>query len=82
LRVIDRENGQELPPGEIGVLAVRAPLVSGDPWTLTTDLASLDADGYLFIHGRADAAINRGGFKVLPEPVAAVFREHPGYRMP
>jgi acyl-CoA synthetase (AMP-forming)/AMP-acid ligase II len=78
LRVIDRDTGAELPIGDIGVLEVRAPRVSGDRWTRTTDLASLDEDGYLFIHGRADAAINRGGFKVLPELVASVFREHPG----
>jgi acyl-CoA synthetase (AMP-forming)/AMP-acid ligase II len=52
--------------------------MSGDQWVRTTDLASIDADGFLFIHGRADAAINRGGFKVLPELVASVFRRHPG----
>jgi acyl-CoA synthetase (AMP-forming)/AMP-acid ligase II len=52
--------------------------MSGDQWIRTTDLASLDADGFLFIHGRADAAINRGGFKVLPEHLASVFRAHPG----
>ena len=30
----------------------------------TTDLASIDADGFITLHGRADGAINRGGFKV------------------
>lgn len=78
LRVIDRDSDVELPTGEIGVLEIRALRISGDQWVRTTDLASIDADGFLFIHGRADAAINRGGFKVLPEQVASVFRKHPG----
>jgi acyl-CoA synthetase (AMP-forming)/AMP-acid ligase II len=34
----------------------------------------------LFLHGRADDAINRGGFKVLPEEVAAVLRRYAGVR--
>jgi long-chain acyl-CoA synthetase len=34
----------------------------------------------LFLHGRADDAINRGGFKILPEEVAAVLRRYPGVR--
>ncbi|MCC7183455.1 MAG: acyl--CoA ligase [Rhodocyclaceae bacterium] len=78
LRVIDRDLEVELPSGAIGVLEIKARHLSGDQWIRTTDLASIDADGYLFIHGRADAAINRGGFKVLPELVANVFRQHPG----
>jgi long-chain acyl-CoA synthetase len=78
LRVIDADTGSQLPAGDIGVLEIKAPRMAGDHWIRTTDLASLDADGYLFIHGRADSAINRGGFKVLPELVANVFRQHPG----
>jgi len=77
LRVVDRERDLELPAGEVGVLEIKARRISGDQWIRTTDLASLDADGYLYIHGRADSAINRGGFKVLPEQVASVFRRHP-----
>jgi acyl-CoA synthetase (AMP-forming)/AMP-acid ligase II len=78
LRVMDSDRNVPLPIGEIGVLEIKARHMSGDQWIRTTDLASLDADGFLFIHGRADSAINRGGFKVLPEPVATVFRKHPG----
>jgi acyl-CoA synthetase (AMP-forming)/AMP-acid ligase II len=43
----------------------------------TTDLARLDCDGFLFLEGRADAAINRGGFKIVPDAVADVLRAHP-----
>ena len=41
---------------------------------------SVDADGFVTIHGRADGAINRGGFKVLPETVRAVLVSHPAVR--
>lgn len=77
LRVIDRDSGAELSNGDVGVLEIRAPRITGEQWIRTSDLASIDVDGFLFIHGRADAAINRGGFKVLPEQVASVFRRHP-----
>lgn len=46
----------------------------------TTDLASIDEDGFLTLHGRADGAINRGGFKILPETVRAVLISHPAVR--
>jgi long-chain acyl-CoA synthetase len=75
LRVMDSEAGCELPVGRVGVLEVRA-LRVGDDWIRTTDLASIDEDGFLYLHGRADSAINRGGFKVLPEEVAHVLRQH------
>ena len=53
----------------------------GDPDFLlrvrTTDLARIDADGFLWILGRADQAIIRGGFKVMPEDVRAALESHP-----
>jgi long-chain acyl-CoA synthetase len=75
LRVMDSETGCELPVGRVGVLEASVPRV-GDDWIRTTDLASIDEDGFLYLHGRADSAINRGGFKVLPEEVAQVLRQH------
>jgi acyl-coenzyme A synthetase/AMP-(fatty) acid ligase len=80
LRVVDPEPGTELPSGEIGVLEVlpaRRPAGAPDGWMRTTDLASIDEDGYLWIHGRADDVIIRGGFKVSTGEVAEVLREHP-----
>jgi acyl-CoA synthetase (AMP-forming)/AMP-acid ligase II len=77
LRAVDAGNGEALPPGTIGLLEIRSPRFGPD-WIRTTDLASLDEDGFLYIHGRADDAINRGGFKVLPDEVAAVLRAFPG----
>ncbi len=78
-RVIDAGTGKELPTGQIGVLCLKANRWGPD-WIQTTDLASVDEDGFLYIHGRADEAIIRGGFKILPEKVAEVLRMHPGVR--
>jgi acyl-CoA synthetase (AMP-forming)/AMP-acid ligase II len=43
----------------------------------TADLARIDADGFVWIVGRADQAIMRGGFKVMPEEVRAALEDHP-----
>ena len=63
----------------MGILHLKTPR-AGPDWIKTTDLASLDKEGFLFLHGRADEAINRGGFKVLPDKVAEALRLHPGVR--
>ena len=79
LRIVDPEGGAELPAGETGLLEIASERW-GEGWFRTTDLAAVDADGFLFLRGRADDAINRGGFKILPEDVAAVLRRFPGVR--
>ena len=79
LRVVDPDTGRELPDGEQGLLEARvAPI--GPDWIRTTDIASIDADGFVTLHGRADGAINRGGFKILPETVRRVLISHPAVR--
>lgn len=52
----------------------------GSGWIRTTDLARIDGDGFLFVLGRADGAIIRGGFKVLPERVRDALERHPAVR--
>lgn len=76
LRIVEAETGAELPHGERGVLEILVPRIS-DQWIRTTDVGSMDEDGFLYIYGRADAVINRGGFKVAPEKVADTLRRHP-----
>jgi acyl-CoA synthetase (AMP-forming)/AMP-acid ligase II len=81
LRVVDAETGDVLGPGEEGLLEVRsAQLGPESGWVRTTDLVVLDADGFLFIRGRADRAIIRGGFKILPDVVRAALESHPSVR--
>lgn len=76
LRVVDGGEAKPLAPGGRGVLEVQVDRM-GPGWIRTTDLAHIDADGFLFLHGRADGAINRGGFKVLPETIVAALCAHP-----
>src|SRR5690606_20370501 len=77
LRVVDRETGEPLPPGQQGLLEVRSAQVGNGDWVRTTDLVEIDADGFLYIRGRADDAIIRGGFKILPPDIEAVLKRHP-----
>lgn len=76
LRTLDPDTGAIQPPGAQGLLEVRTPTVGGD-WVRTTDLATIDADGFLFHQGRADGAISRGGFSILPEVIERAIRSHP-----
>lgn len=75
-RITDVETGERLPAGRSGRLEALIPAMNAD-WIKTNDLASLDEDGFLYILGRLDGAINRGGFKVLPDAVAGTLRRHP-----
>lgn len=81
LRIVDPRDGRDLEVGAVGVLEARAPQITSSEagaWTRTNDLARIDGDGFLFIVGRADDVIIRGGFKIDPQAVAATLREHPG----
>jgi acyl-CoA synthetase (AMP-forming)/AMP-acid ligase II/thioesterase domain-containing protein/acyl carrier protein len=83
--------GTLLPRGNEGEIVVRgAAVFSGyynDPeatqaafdsgWFKTGDLGRLDQGGNLFVTGRLKEMINRGGEKILPAEVDAVFSSHP-----
>ncbi|MDB5422892.1 MAG: AMP-dependent synthetase and ligase [Phenylobacterium sp.] len=80
-RVVDPQTDTELPLGAEGVLELRGFAAGdGDSWIRTTDRAVLDAERFLWIRGRADNAINRGGFKVQPDDVIAALEQHPAVR--
>jgi acyl-CoA synthetase (AMP-forming)/AMP-acid ligase II len=77
LRVVDAE-GATLGPDEVGLLEVKpGQLEPSAMWMRTTDLARIDADGFVWIVGRADQAIIRGGFKVMPDDVRIALEGHP-----
>lgn len=76
LRAIDADTGEIKPAGEEGLLEVVAPRI-GDHWIRTTDIGMIDADGFLYLRGRADGAIVRGGFKLLPETIERALCLHP-----
>ena len=85
------EDGKVLGPGETGELFVRGEQVSGrytgigsvldeNGWFPTRDIATLDEDGYLFIGGRSDDTIIRGGENIAPAELEEVLIEHPQVR--
>ncbi|MHB1486817.1 MAG: AMP-binding protein [Acidimicrobiales bacterium] len=74
--------------GEVGMVEIRGPGVidrylgpgqdhrfAHDGWLVTGDMGSLDQDGYLYLAGRIDDVINRGGEKVFPREVEDVILE-------
>ncbi len=75
LRIIDPDTGTVLPAGQEGILEVMTPRL-GVEWIRTTDIAVIDEDGFLFHRGRADGAIMRGGFKLLPETIERALLLH------
>ena len=88
---IRAEDGTVLAPGETGQLFVRGDQVSGryaeigsvldaDGWFSTKDIATLDEGGYLFIGGRSDDTIIRGGENIAPAEIEDVLVEHPQVR--
>ena len=81
-------DGAPLGRGEVGELWVRGDQVSGEylarespldasGWFPTRDVASIDDDGYLFIEGRADDTIIRGGENIAPAEIEDALLEHP-----
>jgi long-chain acyl-CoA synthetase len=82
------DDGNVVGPGEAGELYVRGEQVSGrytgvgsvldaQGWFATKDIATLDAEGYLFITGRSDDTIIRGGENIAPAELEDVLIEHP-----
>jgi acyl-CoA synthetase (AMP-forming)/AMP-acid ligase II len=85
---IRAEDGEPVSPGESGLVFVRGEQISGeygerntldaDGWFATRDRGRLDADGYLFIEGRADDTIIRGGENIAPAEIEDVLLTYPG----
>ncbi|HET9061913.1 MAG TPA: class I adenylate-forming enzyme family protein, partial [Candidatus Binatia bacterium] len=83
------DEGRPVPPGTSGEVYVRGEQVSGeylgrasnvgtDGWFPTRDGGSIDADGYLFLEGRIDDVIVRGGENLSPGEIEEVLLEHDG----
>ncbi len=81
------EDGKVLPAGEPGEIYVRGEQVSGEykeksaldaeGWFPTRDAGYMDEDGYLFLSGRADDVIVRGGENMSPGEIEDVLLTHP-----
>lgn len=51
-----------------------------DGWLRTGDLGKLDGDGYVYLVGRSDDVINRGGEMVYPADIEEILLEDPRVR--
>ncbi len=81
------EDGRALPIGEHGEIYVRGDQVSGEykgksalvegGWFPTRDAGYMDEAGYLFLSGRADDVIVRGGENMSPGEIEDVILTHP-----
>jgi 2-aminobenzoate-CoA ligase len=83
------ENGEDLPAGSVGRLAVRGPTgcryLDNIPqqkkyvengWNLTGDSYKLDAEGYFWYQARTDDMIISGGYNIAGPEVENVLLEH------
>lgn len=92
VRVVNPENDQPLPEGEIGEVQLRGPNIfkgywkqpqktaesfSADGWFRTGDLGFREPDGYLTLCGRSKDLIISGGLNIYPPEVERVLAEHP-----
>jgi acyl-CoA synthetase (AMP-forming)/AMP-acid ligase II len=91
VKVVD-DDGSEMAPGGVGELCVRTPRVMKgyasktgssspvlqDGWLPTRDMGWIDDAGYIFLAGRKDDMIIRGGENIAPAEVEAVLYSHPG----
>jgi acetyl-CoA synthetase len=91
--VVDPDTGEELPPGETGVIAERGDFpcfFAGywekpdrtaecfvGDWYLSGDLGYRDEDGYFWFEGRADDVIISAGYRIGPFEVESALGEHP-----
>ncbi|MGH9025692.1 MAG: class I adenylate-forming enzyme family protein [Acidimicrobiia bacterium] len=84
------ERGQPCEPGVVGDILVRGEQVSGeygesaslaaDRWFPTRDRGWLDEDGYLFVAGRSDDTIIRGGENIAPAEIEDALERHPAVK--
>ena len=76
------EHEQVVAAGESGLIYLRGEQVSGeyagvslldsDGWFCTRDQGSIDVDGFLYIEGRVDDTIIRGGENIAPAEIESV----------
>jgi acyl-CoA synthetase (AMP-forming)/AMP-acid ligase II len=93
MRIVDAD-GRELPPGEVGEIVGRSPLLMPgyykrpdltagaiiDGWLHTGDLGRFDIDGYLHLVDRKKDLIISGGVNVYPKDIEEVAVQHPAVR--
>ena len=93
VRIVDPDTGEPVPTGTIGMIQIRGPHVmrgicrrsrdevfTPDGYYPTGDLGHLDADGFMFYHGRCDDMFKVSGATVYPSEVEQALRTIDGVR--
>lgn len=89
LRVVGKD-GRDVAPGDIGEIVARGKNIMigylEDPagtaealrggWLHTGDLATVDAEGFIYIRGREKEFIKSGGYRIGPQQVEDVLLQH------
>lgn len=91
-KVVDPNTREDLPPGEVGLIAYRGPAVieryhnmpektakvfTEDGWFVSGDLVRMDEDGFFYFIGRSDDMIISGGENIYPAEIEDVLHGHP-----
>jgi acyl-CoA synthetase (AMP-forming)/AMP-acid ligase II len=91
IKIVD-DQGKELPTGEVGEILAKGPRVmsgywkdaektakalTADGWLRTADKGYVDDEGYIYLAGRGDDMIIRGGENISPEEVEDALYAHP-----
>ncbi len=93
MRIVD-ERGRDLPPGEVGEIVGRGPILMAgyykrpdltaqairDGWLHTGDMGYADAEGFLYLVDRMKDLIISGGVNVYPRDIEEVIVQHPDVR--
>tara|TARA_R110001592_G_scaffold122434_4_gene329231 strand:- start:432 stop:1019 length:588 start_codon:yes stop_codon:yes gene_type:complete len=87
---VRKPDGTRCPPHHTGEVHVRGDQIAGEymgqsmldanGWFATKDSGFLDEEGFLFIDGRLDDVIVRGGENISPGEIEEILRLHPGVR--
>jgi len=89
--IVADETGREVPPGEVGEILIRGPVVMKgyykdaqataeairDGWLHTGDMAKVDEEGYIYIVDRKKDIIVSGGINIYPREIEEVLYSHP-----
>ncbi|MBW2101277.1 MAG: AMP-binding protein [Deltaproteobacteria bacterium] len=88
---IEDENRQEVPPGQVGEIVGRGPILMAgyykrpdltaeaivDGWLYTGDMGYVDEDGFLYLVDRKKDMMISGGVNVYPRDIEEVVVQHP-----
>ncbi|HEX9653088.1 MAG TPA: AMP-binding protein [bacterium] len=92
IRIVDAKN-RDLETGSVGEILIQSAAVAKgyleadqshqhfiDSWLRTSDLGKIDELGNLYVVGRKQDLILKGGFEIYPDEIKALLKQHPKVR--